>query len=34
MYVQSTTHQTMHFGHFTALISRALALILNCQCIA
>jgi hypothetical protein len=32
--VQSTTHQTIHFRLSTALISRALALISNCKCIA
>jgi hypothetical protein len=31
--VQSTTHQAIHFGLCTALISRALALILNFKCI-
>jgi hypothetical protein len=33
-YVQSTAHQTIHFGLCTALISTALALILNCKYIA
>jgi hypothetical protein len=33
MLVQSTGHQTIHFGLCTALISRALALIANCNCI-
>jgi hypothetical protein len=28
--VQSTVHQTIHFGHCTALISRVLALIVSC----
>jgi hypothetical protein len=32
--VQSTARQTIHFGLCTALISRALALILNCKYIA
>jgi hypothetical protein len=31
--VQSTAHQILHFGLLT-LISRALALILNCKCMA
>jgi hypothetical protein len=33
-HLQSKAHRTMHFGYFTVLISRALALISNCQCIA
>jgi hypothetical protein len=32
--VQSTAHQTVHFGLPTALVSRALALISNCKWIA
>jgi hypothetical protein len=32
--VQSTAHLTMHFGLWTALIPKALALISNCKCIA
>jgi hypothetical protein len=32
--VQSTAHQTIHYGLCTALISSALALISNCKCIA
>jgi hypothetical protein len=32
--VQSTAHRTIHFGLWIAFISRALALILNCRCIA
>jgi hypothetical protein len=32
--VQSTAHQTLHFGLCNALISRVLALISNCKCIA
>jgi hypothetical protein len=32
--VQSTTHQTLHFGLCAVLISRALALKSNCKCIA
>jgi hypothetical protein len=32
--VQSTAHQTVHSGLCIALISKALALISNCQCIA
>jgi hypothetical protein len=32
--VQSTSHQITHFALCTALISRALALISNCKCIA
>jgi hypothetical protein len=32
--VQSTAHQTIHFGLCTALISSALTLISNCKCIA
>jgi hypothetical protein len=32
--VQSTAHQTIHFGLCIALISRALALTSNCKCIA
>jgi hypothetical protein len=32
--VQSTPHQAIHFGVCTTLISRALALISNCKCIA
>jgi hypothetical protein len=32
--VQSTIHQTIHFAFCTNLISRALALISNCKCIA
>jgi hypothetical protein len=32
--VQLIAHQTIHFGLCTALISRALALIPNCKCIA
>jgi hypothetical protein len=31
--VQSTAHQTTHFGFCTALISRAFRLISNCNCI-
>jgi hypothetical protein len=34
LYVLSWTHQTIHFRLCTALISRALALISNCKCIA
>jgi hypothetical protein len=30
--VQSTPHLTIHFGHCTALISWALALMSNCKC--
>jgi hypothetical protein len=33
MDVQSTTHQIVHFGLCNALVSRALALISNCNCI-
>jgi hypothetical protein len=33
-YVQSTAHQTIHFGLCTALISSALALKSHCKCIA
>jgi hypothetical protein len=33
-YVQSTAHQTKHFGLFNALISIVLALISNDKCIA
>jgi hypothetical protein len=32
--VQSTAHQTIHFRLYSALISRALALISNCKCVA
>jgi hypothetical protein len=32
-YIQSTAHQTIHFGLCAALISRALTLISNCKCI-
>jgi hypothetical protein len=32
--VQSTAHKTIHFGICTALISKVLALISNCKCIA
>jgi hypothetical protein len=34
LYVQSTTHQTIHFGLWNALISRVYALIFNCNCTA
>jgi hypothetical protein len=33
-HVQSTAYQTVHFGLCNALISRALALISNCNCVA
>jgi hypothetical protein len=33
-YVQSTAHQTIHFGLGSARILKALALVLNCKCIA
>jgi hypothetical protein len=32
--VQATARQTIHFGLYNALISKALALISNCMCIA
>jgi hypothetical protein len=34
IYVQSKAHQIIHFGLFTALVLRELALVSNSQCIA